>query len=351
MRFGTYHVFQCPPWLSPAEVFAQEIERVRLAEALGYDSVWVPEQHFFPYCLSGDALHVMSHIAGLTRRVRIGAAVVNLVFTHPLRFAERVAMLDHMSGGRAIVGVGRGYQFPQYPVFGVNIDDSREIFNEALDVVLRAWEPDPFSYKGRHFDIPEVRLWPTPVRRPEEILLHTAVSGPSVGASIERGLPAILSKTFDRIETEAAWFRSYGDEVAARRPEDVEMFLDRTTVMKYVFVAPTRAEAREVGRKAFEWHYGLLNEVTTATAGAQVAHELYQDRSQTGWPDNYDYDDWAENVMIYDDPAGVAEKIAVLRDAGVRNLILWMGVGGMEDTLVRRSMELFAREVMPRFPQ
>lgn len=349
MRFGTYHVFQCPPWLEPDAVFAQEIARVRLAEALGYDSVWVPEQHFFPYCLSGDALHLMSHIAGMTSRVKIGSAVVNLVFTHPLRFAERVAMLDYTSGGRAIVGVGRGYQFPQYPVFGVDIDDSREIFNESLDIILRAWRPEPFAYKGKHFDIPEVRLWPTPPRAPEEVLLHTAVSVPSVGASIDRGLPAILSRTFDRIETEAAWFTGYREEVAKRRPDEVERFVDRTTVMKYVFVAPTREEARTIGRKAFEWHYGLLGEVTTATAGSNVKHELYQDRAQSGWPDNYDYDDWAENVMIYDDPKGVAEKIAVLRDAGVQNLILWMGVGGMEDSLVRRSMQLFADEVMPKF--
>src|ERR1051325_96116 len=97
MRFGTYHVFQCPPGQDAARVVAEELARAELAEALGFDEVWLPEQHFSPYCLAGDALLLAAHLAARTRRVRIGTAVVNLTFTHPLRFAERVALLDHRS--------------------------------------------------------------------------------------------------------------------------------------------------------------------------------------------------------------------------------------------------------------
>ena len=132
MRFATYHVFQCAPGQAPARVMAEELERAELAEALGFDDVWVPEQHFSPYCLCGDALLMAGHLAARLRRVRIGTAVVNLTFTHPLRFAERVALLDHVTGGRVDVGVGRGYQFPQYGVFGVPIDETRAIFDELL---------------------------------------------------------------------------------------------------------------------------------------------------------------------------------------------------------------------------
>src|SRR5439155_49163 len=84
-------------------------------------------------CLAGDALLLAGHLAARTRRVCIGTAVVNLTFTHPLRFAERVALLDHVSGGRVEVGVGRVYQFPQYGVFGVPIDETRAIVGEALE--------------------------------------------------------------------------------------------------------------------------------------------------------------------------------------------------------------------------
>jgi alkanesulfonate monooxygenase SsuD/methylene tetrahydromethanopterin reductase-like flavin-dependent oxidoreductase (luciferase family) len=141
VRFGHYCVFQCPPWQQPSRVIAEELERASLAEDLGFDDVWVPEQHFAPYCLSGDALLMAGLIASRTKRVHVGTAVVNLTFTHPLRFAERVALLDHVTGGRVEVGVGRGYQFPQYGVFGVPISETRAIFEEYLDVVMRAWEP------------------------------------------------------------------------------------------------------------------------------------------------------------------------------------------------------------------
>ena len=148
MRVGTYHTFQCPPWMDPHDVFHGEIERAVLAEELGYDSVWVPEQHFFDYCLCGDALQMASFIAAQTNRVRIGTAIVNLTFTHPLRFAERVAMLDILSGGRVDIGVGRGYQWPQYPVMQVDMETTRERFDESLDIVLSAWKPHEFEHRG-----------------------------------------------------------------------------------------------------------------------------------------------------------------------------------------------------------
>src|SRR4029077_13293971 len=97
---------------------ADELARAELAEALGFDDVWVPEQHFSPYCLAGDALLLAGHLAARTRRVRIGTAVVNLTFTHPLRFAERVALLDHATGGRVARGGGGGGPFPPDGGFG-----------------------------------------------------------------------------------------------------------------------------------------------------------------------------------------------------------------------------------------
>src|SRR5262249_20343978 len=171
VRFGTYHVFQCPPGQTPARVIAEELARAELAETLGFDEVWVPEQHFSPYCLSGDALLMAGLLAARTRRVRIGTAVVNLTFTHPLRFLERVALLDHATGGRVDVGVGRGYQFPQYGVFGVPIDETRAIFDEALDVILRAWTGEEFRHDGRYFHLPTVRVSPLPLRPPHATLL------------------------------------------------------------------------------------------------------------------------------------------------------------------------------------
>ena len=347
MRFGHYCVFQCPPWQEPGRVLAEELERAVLAEQLGFDDVWVPEQHFSPYCLSGDALLMAGLIASRTTRVHIGTAVVNLTFTHPLRFAERVALLDRVTGGRVEVGVGRGYQFPHYGVFGVPIVDTRAIFEESLDVVLRAWEPDEFTYSGKHLQIPSVRIWPTPARPPSAVLLQAVNSPESMTSSISRGLPALMARPLNPFVEQVEEFAHYRRTLEGRGL-DPEPFLDRTTVLKYAFLAPSRDEARELARQALEWDIAILQELTTPTTTEMpTGYDLYEKLG--GRLPELVYDDWVDNVLLFDDPAGCADKIAMLRDAGVRRLLLWVGPGGVDHDLAVRSMRLFAEQVMPLF--
>ena len=347
MRFGTYHVFQCPPGQESNRVIAEEIARAELAETLGFDDIWVPEQHFSPYCLAGDALLLAGHLAARTRRVQIGTAVVNLTFTHPLRFAERVALLDHATGGRVEVGIGRGYQFPQYGVFGVPIDETRAIFEEALDVVLAAWRGADFSHDGRFFHIPNVRIWPAPVRHPDAVLLHAVNSPESMGRAIERGLPALMARPLSPFAEQVEEFGRYRAALLAAGV-DPEPVLARATVLKYAFLAPRREEARRIAREALEWDLAILQHLTTPTTRDMPrGYELYEKRG--GRLPDYAYEDWLEHVLLFDDPDGCAEKIARLRDAGVRRLLLWMGPGGVPHELLVRSMRLFAEEVAPRF--
>jgi alkanesulfonate monooxygenase SsuD/methylene tetrahydromethanopterin reductase-like flavin-dependent oxidoreductase (luciferase family) len=347
VRFGTYHVFQCPPGQQPERVVPEELERAMLAEDLGFADVWVPEQHFSPYCLCGDALLMAGLIAARTRRVQVGCAVVNLTFTHPLRFAERVALLDHATSGRVEVGVGRGYQFPQYGVFGVPIDETRAIFDEALDVVLRAWTGEEFRYSGRHFDIPNVRIWPAPLRPPGALLLHAVNSPESMARAIERGIPALMARPLNPFTEQVEEFRRYRAALsdAGFDPGPV---LARSTVLKYAFLAPTRAEARSVAREALEWDLGILQHLTTPTTTEMPrGYELYEKRG--GRLPDYSYDDWLDKVLLFDDPQGAIDKLAALREAGVDRILLWMGPGGVAHELLVRSMRLFAEKVMPHF--
>ncbi len=347
MRFGTYHVFQCPQGQEPARAVAEELARAELAEALGFDDVWVPEQHFSPYCLAGDALLLAGHLAARTRRVCIGTAVVNLTFTHPLRFAERVALLDHVTGGRVEVGVGRGYQFPQYGVFGVPIDETRAIFDEALDVVLGTWTGEEFTYDGRWFHIPPVRIWPAPVRPPGAVLLHAVNSPESMTHAIGRGLPALMARPLSPFAEQVEEIARYRAALVAAGADPAPA-LARTTILKYAFLAPTRAEARTLARAALEWDLGILQHLTTPTTTTMPhGYELYERRG--GRLPDYAYDDWLELVLLFDDPEGCAAKVARLRDAGVERLLLWMGPGGVPHDLLARSMRLFAEQVAPRF--
>jgi len=344
MRFGTYHTFQCPPWTTPERVLAEELERVALAEALGFDSVWVPEQHFFDYCACPDALEMVTHLLGRTTRVRVGAAVVNLSLAHPLRVAERVALLDHLYGDRFDVCVGRGYQWPQNVVFGVDEADSKPRFDEALDVLLAAWSGERFSYPGTYYDVPEVRIWPAPRRPPAEILLHAVGATTSLERTIERGLPLALAQPFNPLTVTADALARYTGLLDAGGLAEGPLAA-RSVVVLYSLLAPSAAEARELARRPFEWHLSRLGRLMTPTADWA---SLYEDAGPSRLDDG-DYAERCETMLVFDDPEGCAAKLELLGAAGLHHVVLWMGVGGVAHEHVVRSMRLFAEEVLPRF--
>jgi len=349
MRFGTYHTFQCPPWTTPAEVLANELARVDLAEALGYDSVWVPEQHFFDYCVCPDALEMATFLLARTSRVRVGAAVVNLSLTHPLRFAERAALLDHLGQGRVDLCVGRGYQWPQNVVLGVEEESTRERFDEALDVVLAAWDGRRHSHHGRFFDFPEVRIWPPPVRPAEEVLLYATGASTTLTKTLERGLPAAFAAPFSPITDTAAAFTEYVAALEASNV-DADAFLDRTVVVLYSLLAPSTKEARRIARRPFEWHLSRLSRLQLRPGTPPPPWEqLYEPDDEFPSLADDDYEHRCDAMLLFEDPEGCAEKIALLRDAGVRHVVPWMGVGGVAQEHVLRAISLFAEEVAPRF--
>jgi hypothetical protein len=165
--------------------------------------------------------------------------------------------------------------------------------------------------------------------------------------AIERGLPAIMARPLSPFDDQVQEFARYRDALVAAGVDPAPV-LARATVLKYAFLAPTRAEARRLPRDALEWDLQILQHLTTpATREMPRGYELYERRG--GRLPEYAYDDWLERVLLFDDPDGCAEKIARLRDAGVQRLILWMGVGGVDHALVVRSMRLFTEEVAPRF--
>jgi alkanesulfonate monooxygenase SsuD/methylene tetrahydromethanopterin reductase-like flavin-dependent oxidoreductase (luciferase family) len=346
MKFGTYHTYQVPPWTTTDRVYAEELERVHLAEALGFDSVWVPEQHFFDYCACPDALDMVTYLLGQTSRVRVGAAVVNLSLTHPLRFAERAALLDRVGGGRVDLCVGRGYQWPQNVVFGVEESTTKPRFDEALDIVLQAWAGQPFTHEGEHFQLPEVRTWPQPLRPPGEVLLMSVGGSTPVEQTVARGLPLALASPFAPVEATASMFRGYVAMVE-ESPLDTDAVLDRAIVLVYSLLAPSKDEAHAIARRPYEWHLSRLGALS-----APPRPDEWESLTSDAAPPELADEEWERQVttnLLFDDPDGFSAKLDVLREAGVRNVVCWMGVGGVAQEHVVPSMRIFADEVRPRF--
>ena len=139
MDFGTFLLLQSPAAKRPEEVFARGVRLAQAADAMGFDSVWCAEHHFSTYGYLSRPLMLATHLAVRTDRIRVGSAVVVLPLHHPLVVAEEIATADILTGGRLDVGLGRGYQTYEFERLGFALGDSRQRFEEALDVLLKAF--------------------------------------------------------------------------------------------------------------------------------------------------------------------------------------------------------------------
>src|SRR5229473_3882862 len=138
----------------PGELIKDVVNQAIAAEALGYNSAWLPEHHFGLFGVLPTPAQALTFIAARTTRLRLAPATVLLPCTQPLRVAEEYAVLDLLSNGRAIFSAGRGYDEREYRAFEIPFAESRTRFDEEVDLVVRAWTNDPFTYHGKHHSVP-----------------------------------------------------------------------------------------------------------------------------------------------------------------------------------------------------
>jgi alkanesulfonate monooxygenase SsuD/methylene tetrahydromethanopterin reductase-like flavin-dependent oxidoreductase (luciferase family) len=152
MRFGWLTLSLSPSPEEDAVRIDQQIEQVRFAERLGFGDVWLTEHYFTGESVYNDALLFASAVAIRTERIRIGFAVVQLPFHHPVRLAVRLALLDNLSRGRIDVGVGKGTIYNEYEFVGHGLrsEDSRERMEESIDIIGRLWGGGPVTYSGKY---------------------------------------------------------------------------------------------------------------------------------------------------------------------------------------------------------
>ena len=173
MKFGLIAKMQAPkPWPDGENVDHRihwdTLAEAVLAEEVGFDYYWATEHHFYEEIAHSSAPEVfLAALAARTSRIRLGHGVVVLPCNHPIRVAERAATLDILSNGRLDLGTGRGASWYHTEAFGVPIDQSREVWDEALRVICGLFVNDTFpGHRGRHYEIPERKLVPKPVQKP-----------------------------------------------------------------------------------------------------------------------------------------------------------------------------------------
>src|SRR6201995_5703075 len=178
MKFGWLTLALSP---SPDEDEAridQQIEQVCAAEALGFNDVWLTEHYFTGESVYNDALLFASALSMRTSRIRIGFAVLQMPFHHPVRLAVQLALLDNLSKGRIDVGIGKGTVYNEYEFVGHGLrsHDKNERMEEAVENLERAWRQPPLTSNGKFYKVQVPELSPRPVQRPGPPLWRSVIS-------------------------------------------------------------------------------------------------------------------------------------------------------------------------------
>jgi alkanesulfonate monooxygenase SsuD/methylene tetrahydromethanopterin reductase-like flavin-dependent oxidoreductase (luciferase family) len=327
MRFSIFSVADHYPGRSRTirGLYEQVLDETALAEELGFSGFFTAEHHFHEYGIVPSPPTLLAAAAGRTERIGLGIAISPLSMHHPLRAAEEYAMLDQITGGRLLLGVGSGYLKHEFDGFSIGPWEKRARFDEALDVVLKAWKGETFSYHGLYHHVRDTRIAVTPLQDPHPPL-WMAVLRAEAALHVGRKGQDIMLVPYATCETQA----DLGDVVRQHAEGLDQAAQDRTrdvAVAFHTYVSESPEKARSEAGEAFDRYVGS---------------RLYARRRS-----------WDElesaGLSLFGDPELVSERVRALEVLGVNHLLLLMNFGALEPERVRSSMELFAREVMPSF--
>jgi alkanesulfonate monooxygenase SsuD/methylene tetrahydromethanopterin reductase-like flavin-dependent oxidoreductase (luciferase family) len=340
MNFGTFLLMQSPSARSSQEIYGRGVEMAQAAEALGFRNVWLAEHHFSTYGYLSRPAQLATYIAARTTRLRVGTAVIVVPLHHPLVIAEEIATLDLLAGGRLDVGLGRGYQHYEFERFGLELDSGRARWEESIDVILAAFSGRPFRYDGKIFQIPETTVFPQPLQQPRPPIWITAQSPSSVEAAVRRGFNVLTGGFGIPIERMAEFRRLFDRLVAeVKPPQPLEVGVQRA-----VYVTDSEADARAAAEET-RWNMRV-------TLSLRNHYERVEDGRAipVPAPSEPDIDDLLDRFLVIGTPDTCIRQIQRIQaDVGITHFNCSFWFGDLEHARVLRSMERFARDVMPAF--
>jgi alkanesulfonate monooxygenase SsuD/methylene tetrahydromethanopterin reductase-like flavin-dependent oxidoreductase (luciferase family) len=345
-----------PPETPDHEFVQRGLALGDLAEPLGFDGIWAPEHQGTPYGMTPNPIQVLSYFAGRTERVSLGTMVVVTPWWNPVRLAHQIAYLDILSKGRyRVIGLGRGVSKTEFDAVGVPREESRQRFDETLDILELAFTRDRFAYEGKIFKVPEMSLRPAPRSRD---LFSRIYGSSSTRDSLEilsrRGMVPLFvgNKPIDDAGKEVQLVNSIRKEVGlppcqpknvlfmyctpraeeARKAEEYILTANRDVALHYGFADPSNF----AGVKGYE---AYANRAAGATAVIAAAMDESQKPKTPGYH--------ASNLMI-GTPDEVTQRISAAQKAcSFSEITIVPQFGTMPYEEAEGSTRLFAKEVLP----
>jgi len=351
MKFGFFFQLPCAPWQSETDRYRDTLGQIEHGDALGYDTAWLAELHFFPeFSVMSSPLIVAAAAAQRTKRIRLGTAVNLLPLYNPIRNAEDAATIDILSNGRLEFGVGRGTNPLHYRGFNVPMEESRDRFSEALELITQAWTHERVTYEGKYFQVRDLAVHPRPVQKPHppiRIATNSSDTFPQAGRLGYPMFTSLIVVPLSRLRRDLAiYWQSFEEAGHQRTGEEVALLLP-------VYVEETGAEAQRVARESIMHYFEVIGRRRAADDADLDAATRVRTREMQARLQRLTFEEVCANMAIIGTRDQCLERIHWLQEEfKLSQLICWFNPGGlMPHETVLTSMTRFAEQVMPAVRQ
>jgi alkanesulfonate monooxygenase SsuD/methylene tetrahydromethanopterin reductase-like flavin-dependent oxidoreductase (luciferase family) len=348
MHVGYGVIFQNPGnALSDAEVYRNELRLCDMVEPLGFDSVWSVEHHFDNYAMCPNPLQFLSYMAGKTSKIKLGSMVVVLPWHDPIRVAEQISLLDHISNGRFILGLGRGLARIEFEGFRLDQNDGRSRFVEYAELILNALESG-YMEGGSYTRQPRRDIRPLPARSFKGRTFAAAVSPDSIPIMAKLGVGLLVNpqKPWEMVKEDFRTYHQVWTEVNGATPPP------KPLCGGMCFVDENKDRAEEMAMKWITAYYRTVvdhYEMTQQHFGSHKTYEFYS--LARPYLEIYGLDNAAKDfakLMPWGTPNEVIEKIAFIKETiDANGVMMNFSYAGMPFDEVDRSLRLFAKKVLP----
>jgi alkanesulfonate monooxygenase SsuD/methylene tetrahydromethanopterin reductase-like flavin-dependent oxidoreductase (luciferase family) len=329
-----------------AEQFAQRVEYVQAADRLGFYCYHVAEHHATPLNMVPVPGVFLGAVAQATKNIRLGPLTYLLPLYSPLRLIEEIGMFDHMSNGRMEIGVGRGVSPFELNYHGVDPEIGREIYAEALEVLIEGMTHDQLTYSGKHFTYKDVPMELRPLQQPYPPLWYPSSNASSATVAGEQGFHFCTLGGGDAAKANIDAFKE-GYAKRGAPPQGAESPFPGGAaigISRQVTLAETDEEALKIAGPAYKtWHASLT--------------KLWRENQVEGPSFARNAVDTVEKAMaggnhLAGSPSTVAEQLAEqIEFFGVNYMVIAFNIGSMAHEDAMRSITLFGEEVMPKLAE
>ncbi|HVN29407.1 MAG TPA: LLM class flavin-dependent oxidoreductase [Candidatus Binataceae bacterium] len=321
------------------QLFEERLQLLEIADRAGFFCYHLAEHHATPLGMAPSPNVFLSAVAMRTRNLHMGPLVYLLPLYHPMRLVEEICMLDQLSGGRLEVGVGRGISPYELAHFGVGFLESRDIFEESLKVIVEGLRARKISYRGEHYKFAGAPIELAPKQQPNPPFWYGASTPDGLAFAARHRMNIVTGGPNGIVKGTATAYRAMLEQ-SRNSPDDLNPQIKEPRIggLRHFLVAETDKQAEEIATPAYRVYYNNIVKLWRDFGTVPIIFTDDLMRARAG------------DAAIVGSPTTVRNKIAAyFEESGTNYLVLSFAWGGLTHEQSRRSLELFASEVMPHF--